>query len=143
MQLEEHLFGDDRPVPKDVYARLKSLEERVLYLEGVSPEYFLTAQIAMAKMSKQREEESDAKMRATQNDDEVMTSLTNINKRIQELRSSLLVDKKSGIKMEQWLWRDFEVSDDFFCELLRRQFYSSDPTFSANVAAALKWSLID
>ena len=101
LQLEEHLFGDDRPVPKDVYARLKSLEERVLYLEGVSPEYFLTAQIAMAKMSKQREEESDAKMRATQNDDEVMTSLTNINKRIQELRSSLLVDKKSGIKMEQ------------------------------------------
>lgn len=28
-----------RPVPKDVYARLKDLEDRILFLEGVSPEY--------------------------------------------------------------------------------------------------------
>lgn len=104
--MEEHLFGDNRPVPKDVYARLKLLEERVLYLEGISPEYFSAAQNVMAKMSKQCKEESDAKIRKTQNDDEVMTSLTNINKRIQELRSSLLVDKKTGIKMEQWLQAD-------------------------------------
>jgi hypothetical protein len=101
LQLEDHLFGDNRPVPKDVYARLKSLEERVLYLEGISPEYFSAAQNAMAKNCQQRQEESDAKIRTTQNDDEVMTSLTNINKRIQELRASLVVDKKLGIKMEQ------------------------------------------
>ncbi|XP_034239291.1 molybdopterin synthase catalytic subunit [Thrips palmi] len=30
---------NNRPVPKDVYARLKDLEDRILFLEGVSPEY--------------------------------------------------------------------------------------------------------
>lgn len=29
----------NRPVPKDVYARLKDLEDRILFLEGTSPEY--------------------------------------------------------------------------------------------------------
>lgn len=37
---EVHLgLMDNRPVPKDVYARLKELEDRILFLEGVSPEY--------------------------------------------------------------------------------------------------------
>ena len=40
LQLESHVFGSHRPVPQDVYARLKALEERVLFLEGVSPENF-------------------------------------------------------------------------------------------------------
>ncbi|XP_052127443.1 molybdopterin synthase catalytic subunit isoform X3 [Frankliniella occidentalis] len=42
---ELHLGINDalnyRPVPKDVYARLKQLEDRILFLEGVSPEYSL------------------------------------------------------------------------------------------------------
>ncbi|CAG2059332.1 unnamed protein product [Timema podura] len=28
------------PVPSDIYARLKQIEDRILYLESVSPEYF-------------------------------------------------------------------------------------------------------
>lgn len=28
------------PVPKDIYSRLKQIEDRILYLEGLSPEYF-------------------------------------------------------------------------------------------------------
>ncbi|XP_067007419.1 molybdopterin synthase catalytic subunit [Anabrus simplex] len=36
---EEHLQICG-PVPKDVYARLKQIENRILYLESLSPEYF-------------------------------------------------------------------------------------------------------
>jgi hypothetical protein len=28
------------PVPRDIYSRLKQIEDRILYLEGLSPEYF-------------------------------------------------------------------------------------------------------
>ncbi|CAL4110828.1 unnamed protein product [Meganyctiphanes norvegica] len=39
--LETHLkITQGGPVPKCVYARLKEAEERLLYLEGLSPEYF-------------------------------------------------------------------------------------------------------
>lgn len=35
----EHMIGINKPVPKEIYKRLKNIEDRVLYLEGVSPEY--------------------------------------------------------------------------------------------------------
>ena len=35
----EKILGINRPVPKDVYERLKNIENRILYLEGISPEY--------------------------------------------------------------------------------------------------------
>ncbi|XP_015439669.1 PREDICTED: molybdopterin synthase catalytic subunit [Dufourea novaeangliae] len=35
----ERILGINRPVPKDVYERLKTIEDRILYLEGISPEY--------------------------------------------------------------------------------------------------------
>lgn len=35
----EKILRLNRPVPKDVYARLKNIEDRILYLEGISPEY--------------------------------------------------------------------------------------------------------
>ena len=38
VNLEEHLSL--KPVPKELYTRLKDIEARVLYLEGMSPEYF-------------------------------------------------------------------------------------------------------
>ena len=28
------------PVPRDIYSRLKQIEDRILHLEGLSPEYF-------------------------------------------------------------------------------------------------------
>lgn len=37
--MEQHL-GLQQPVSADVYSRLKMLEDRILYLESVSPEYF-------------------------------------------------------------------------------------------------------
>lgn len=35
----ERILEINRPVPKDVYERLKNIEDRILYLEGISPEY--------------------------------------------------------------------------------------------------------
>lgn len=35
----EKILGINGPVPKDVYERLKNIEDRILYLEGISPEY--------------------------------------------------------------------------------------------------------
>lgn len=35
----EKILGINRPVPKDIYERLKNIEDRILYLEGISPEY--------------------------------------------------------------------------------------------------------
>ncbi|XP_039312810.1 molybdopterin synthase catalytic subunit isoform X2 [Solenopsis invicta] len=35
----EHTIGINKPVPKDIYKRLKNIEDRILYLESVSPEY--------------------------------------------------------------------------------------------------------
>ncbi|CAK9808851.1 Molybdopterin synthase catalytic subunit [Anthophora plagiata] len=35
----ERILGINRPVPKDIYERLKNIEDRILYLEGISPEY--------------------------------------------------------------------------------------------------------
>nr|XP_033328000.1 molybdopterin synthase catalytic subunit [Megalopta genalis]XP_033328001.1 molybdopterin synthase catalytic subunit [Megalopta genalis]XP_033328002.1 molybdopterin synthase catalytic subunit [Megalopta genalis]XP_033328003.1 molybdopterin synthase catalytic subunit [Megalopta genalis] len=35
----ERILGINRPVPKDVYERLKHIEDRILYMESISPEY--------------------------------------------------------------------------------------------------------
>ncbi|XP_043495730.1 molybdopterin synthase catalytic subunit [Polistes fuscatus] len=35
----EKMLGIIKPVPRDVYERLKNIEDRILFLEGVSPEY--------------------------------------------------------------------------------------------------------
>ncbi|XP_036143513.1 molybdopterin synthase catalytic subunit isoform X6 [Monomorium pharaonis] len=35
----EHMIGMNKPVPKDIYERLKNIEDRILYLESISPEY--------------------------------------------------------------------------------------------------------
>lgn len=35
----EKILGINRPVPRDVYDRIKKIEERLLFLESISPEY--------------------------------------------------------------------------------------------------------
>jgi hypothetical protein len=72
------------------------LEERVLYLEGLSPEYFSVTQnlIKVTKCDQDVKEKEE-------NNEEMMTSLSNINKRIQELRASLVKPLEvPQIKME-------------------------------------------
>lgn len=92
------MFGSHRPVPKDVYARLKALEERVLFLEGVSPEYLSVAQSLM-KPSRRDGGDDDDVARTKENKAETIASLSAINKRIQDLRSNL-VTAKASVKME-------------------------------------------
>jgi hypothetical protein len=90
------VFGSNRPVPKEVYARLKALEERVLFLEGVSPEYFSVTQTIM----KTSQSDDDDVTQSKESDAEAIASLSSINKRIQELRSNLVNKSESTVKME-------------------------------------------
>jgi MAP3K12-binding inhibitory protein 1 len=90
------VFGSNRPVPKEVYARLKALEERVLFLEGVSPEYFSVTQTIM----KTSQSDDDDVTQSKESDAEAIASLSSINKRIQELRSNLVNKSESIVKME-------------------------------------------
>ncbi len=90
------MFGSNRPVPKEVYARLKALEERVLFLEGVSPEYFSVTQTIM----KTSQSDDDDVTQSKESDAEAIASLSSINKRIQELRSNLVNKSESTVKME-------------------------------------------
>ncbi|XP_073495049.1 MAP3K12-binding inhibitory protein 1 [Phyllobates terribilis] len=45
--MEYHLrLNPGGPVPKDIYQRIKKLEDRILELEGISPEYFQTMEMS-------------------------------------------------------------------------------------------------
>lgn len=35
----EKILGINKPVPRDVYERIKKIEDRLLFLESISPEY--------------------------------------------------------------------------------------------------------
>lgn len=82
-------IGPEMPVPKDVYARLKAVEDRVLHLEGISPEYFRNNK-AMASPRKLRYVE-DNKMAGDDN------CLDELDVKIHELKMKL---KQKQIKQE-------------------------------------------
>jgi len=69
--MEQHLgLQKNQSLPSDVYARLKQLEDRLLYLESVSPEYL----------------DGDLRLIGHKNEDE---ALGKIDQRIVELRRKL------------------------------------------------------
>lgn len=35
----ERILGVNKPVPRDIYERIKKIEDRLLFLESISPEY--------------------------------------------------------------------------------------------------------
>ncbi|XP_040267937.1 MAP3K12-binding inhibitory protein 1 [Bufo bufo] len=73
--IEYHLqLNPGGPVPKDIYQRIKKLEDRILELEGISPEYFQS----MEMPSKRR------KSQTSQN-----YSLVELEQKINALRQSL------------------------------------------------------
>lgn len=99
MEKKTCLLEADKPVPKDVYERLKALEERIGYLEGISPEYFdrkskdsysdyqsVKTSVVENLSNMQKKEERK---------EEIAKSLSGINTRIQELQASLRVVPKS------------------------------------------------
>ena len=79
------------PVPKDVYARIKALEDRVRYLEGVSPEYFCNF---VKKESVTDSGLTSGSTGASERGEDLAKSLSGINSRIQQLQASLMVKKR-------------------------------------------------
>ncbi|XP_069959495.1 serine-rich adhesin for platelets isoform X2 [Cherax quadricarinatus] len=79
--LESHLkLTPSGPVPRDVYARIKAVEDRVLHLEGISPEYFRASKIqALVNTSKQKE------IKAVEDD----LSLEDLEQKIYQLKMKL------------------------------------------------------
>ena len=80
------------PVPKDVYARIKALEDRVMYLEGVSPEYFCN--FVKKESVTDNGLASAGSTGAVERSEDIAKSLSGINSRIQKLQASLMVKKR-------------------------------------------------
>ncbi|XP_070577212.1 MAP3K12-binding inhibitory protein 1-like [Ptychodera flava] len=92
--MEKHLkLGMGQAVPKDVYSRIKRLEDRVLQLEGLSPEYFH----AIPSVYKRQRRESDRRE----------MNISEIDQRMKELKESLL-KKKQGLENDKT--RDNDVT---------------------------------
>ncbi|XP_077118790.1 MAP3K12-binding inhibitory protein 1 [Ranitomeya variabilis] len=73
--IEYHLrLNQGGPVPKDIYQRIKKLEDRILELEGISPEYFQTMEMS----SKRRKAQTSQSY-----------SLLELDEKINALRQSL------------------------------------------------------
>lgn len=80
--LEGHI-APGKPVPKNIYERIKALEDRVLFLEGISPEYFKT------KVDDGKEDILMKEVEKESRNAKISNSLSDINIRIQELQSAL------------------------------------------------------
>ncbi|XP_069806041.1 MAP3K12-binding inhibitory protein 1 [Dendropsophus ebraccatus] len=73
--IECHLqLNTGGPVPKDIYQRIKKLEDRILELEGISPEYFQSMEMS----SKQRKTQTSQSY-----------SLVELDQKMNALRQSL------------------------------------------------------
>ena len=77
-------FGENKPVPIDIYTRLKMLEERIELLEGISPEYCHPVKISSVK-SEQDEIQERREHRKTQ----IQLSLSDLDDRILSLKNLL------------------------------------------------------
>ncbi|XP_068219076.1 molybdopterin synthase catalytic subunit [Palaemon carinicauda] len=79
INLENHLkINSNGPIPRDVYARLKAVEDRVLRLEAISPEYFHPKRLKI-------KDETKEEMKAVESD----MSLDEVNIRIHNLKMKL------------------------------------------------------
>jgi molybdopterin synthase catalytic subunit len=114
VNLEEHL--NLKPIQRELYLRLKDIEDRVLYLEGLSPEYFesITKYPQMKEFARDENkgdpsnnsnesemgrpssdydvdsmESKEIQMENTEYKEALSNSLCVINKRIQELQTRL------------------------------------------------------
>jgi len=77
--VEEAIGTDNVPISKDVYARLKAIEDRLLLLERISPDQQLPATY--------NEEENYEQNRKQ----ELTESLIDINNEIAQLRNELML----------------------------------------------------
>merc|ERR1712192_11714 len=83
-ELEERVFfREGQPVPLPVYTRLKQLEDRVLELEGLSPEHCNPLEVV-----KKRDKELAAVAKKEARVNQLTSNLKNINSRIIELKNT-------------------------------------------------------
>ena len=73
-------MGLNVPIPKDVYARLKALEDRLVLLERIAP------QVSGLQMNNETEEQ----VSKIQRKEELAESLISINDEIAQLRNELM-----------------------------------------------------
>ena len=99
----------NKPVPKDIYERLKAIEDRVRYIEGISPEYLdileikreaaatedISVNAAAQAAANAAAAASQLKVKREERSEDISKSLCGINSRIQELQASLKTAKKS------------------------------------------------
>ena len=84
-ELEERVFfREGQHVPLPVYTRLKQLEDRVLELEGLSPEHCNPLEVV-----KKRDKELAAVAKKEARVNQLTSNLRNINSRIMELKNIL------------------------------------------------------
>ena len=84
-ELEDRVFfREGQPVPLPVYTRLKQLEDRVLELEGLSPEHCNPLEVV-----KKRDKELAAVAKKEARVNQLTSNLKNINSRIIELKNTL------------------------------------------------------
>ncbi|KAH9519450.1 hypothetical protein Btru_002668 [Bulinus truncatus] len=81
--MENHLNID--PDSKNVFSRIKALEERINFLEGLSPEYFTK----IPQMQDKSQEQLSYEKKNTLPNLKKIESLTEINKRINQLKQTL------------------------------------------------------
>ncbi|CAB3989748.1 Hypothetical predicted protein [Paramuricea clavata] len=87
--MESHLKLSVKSVEHGVYSRIKKLEEKILYLEGLSPEYF-NYKSASRRLQTNRQ---------TRNTDQLASSYTNdIDARMLKLKEKLLSEKQTRKK---------------------------------------------
>ena len=114
--LEQHLSL--KPIQRELYLRLKDIEDRVLYLEGISPEYFRSVSKTIDETAKngntinsgqvnrnnirpsfgQAAQSKQSQVENTAYKEALTSSLCMINKRIQELQSKL---KESNVETQK------------------------------------------
>nr|ACO10937.1 MAP3K12-binding inhibitory protein 1 [Caligus rogercresseyi] len=96
--LEIHLLQSDKPVPKNIFERIKALEDRVLFLEGVSPEYFFTnnhqSKQGIIKTEPEEENDEESEFIFPKEDKRKMDlekTLLEANLRIQEMENGIQI----------------------------------------------------
>ncbi|XP_071962041.1 MAP3K12-binding inhibitory protein 1-like isoform X2 [Antedon mediterranea] len=88
--IETHIKLKQGQVPKNIYSRLKVMEQRILQLEGTSPEYFST------ECSPRKKPKFELESRQGCN-----ISISDIDDRIQELKESLRMKQEFGKRLGQ------------------------------------------
>lgn len=81
MNNAEEQMGVNVPIPKDVYARLKTLEDRLVLLERIAPQVHIQGP---------KDDNEVEQVNKSQRKEELAESLISINDEIAQLRSELM-----------------------------------------------------